>query len=612
MLQPIKARQTMSSESFDALLHKLHVYDLTYGAEHPNGPKWHHIVDPAEFSENDRSKAKFHNKDIPKMNPERAARLPMSEESWRKMKLVMPWILADARNPYAPCANAPDEIKRMPKCHMEPEHVDEFAATGKIRFVSAEEELRRPTLGVVHTFEVWEEHKNRTRAIGHTITVNGCVIPTMKVRLPSAAERDAVVAGGDVYSLQLDASSWYDQIPVYPTASQHMRFRDRLGRLCEYICMPMGATISVETAHTIMEAMTDCCDSTGNVSIHVYIDNVRFVGKDKEEVLAAARVFMDRCNYVGVTMNEAKTRHDIVDEMAVQHDTFLGHEYDYAAGKVRVGEKAMKKIGLLWGVRERWSFRKLAGHYSLLFHASSILQLPLGEYFNALRVLRNHHALLQDHPELWDMTAPPISGLALQQLTKWTAKVRVNAWRTISTEPYVPTKIIVTDASGSGWGAICWNGATFKTAFGRWQPGSKEYLHSSYAEPEAVFRGLAAFVANAEEAKSVVVFTDHIALTTSVALGRSRSYIVNDVVNRIHARFGPVHVRFVPGSRNPADGISRDDVFTSNQGYDFLWWAHANHALVGGILGSVPPPAYPHHLSEHPSEHFGSTPAGFV
>jgi hypothetical protein len=432
----------------------------------------------------------------------------------------------------------------------------------KIETVSPEQEEKEPTMGSCRVFKTAEDDKERYRPIMHTVDVNEGVTREISNVFPDKLElhRHLVVKG--MYAIHLDMSAWFDQIPLGQGIRRYLRFRDRKGRLYQCTRLPMGATFSVDVAHTIMTALVG--PAIEGVITHIYVDNVRFMGIDKSKVIRAAQQFANRCKRVGATVNELQDDKPVA-ELVTQGQPgepeakFLGEEYDLVTGAVRATEKTLKKLALSWSRRSEWTRKGLAAHFALLFYTSSSLNICPSAYFNAMRLLRAFSARMQQEPDTWnERLGFQIAAGVIDELQQWTSKALANKWNVIS-EATPPSKRIVVDASEWGYGVACWNGMTLKLLQVQWEPEFATKNFSAHAEPEALWRTLLRFVTRGEAA---VVQTDHQAFEFATRSGYSKSYYVNQVLGKIDSIFGRknVQIEYIKGSINPVDYLSRNRV----------------------------------------------------
>lgn len=368
-------------------------------------------------------------------------------------------------------------------------------------------------------------------------------------------------------------SAWFDQIPLDPSVSAFFRFRDQNGVLYECTRLPMGASHSVDVAHTIMECLASF-PLYGDVVAHIHVDNIRFIGSDPSCVIRAAKEFCERAAAIGATVNEVRDGWE-VEQLMTQGKPgevpciFLGEEYDLVNGAVRATEKTIRKVSNSWANRAQWTNKGLAAHFALLFYVSSTLDISPAPYFNAMRLLRKFSFIMQQELASWSkkMVVEPSEGV-WKELTLWTNRILENQWRVILAEEK-PKKLITVDASVWGFAAACWNGHSVLIHQQEWESTFRTRGFSAHAEPEALWRAVNRFVIPGETA---VVQTDHQAMVYACPKGYSKAYELNTVLDKIESTFGPrkIRVEYIKGESNPVDYLSRNRDPTLT---DLAWWA---------------------------------------
>jgi hypothetical protein len=454
------------------------------------------------------------------------------------------------------------------------EQLDKLLEVGKIERVTEEMERDCPTKAYCLLFTVPEDDKRRLRPIMHPEDVNKSLLRTVKVKFSTREQLHAPLRKKRLWAIHMDMAAWFDQLPISSKIRSYFRFRDADGNLYQSTRLPMGASHSVDVAHTIMKALV--ANLPSNVIVDIYVDNVRILGENKADVLEAAKMFARNAQSVGATVNELAGGGDVesllTQGLAGQPEaTFLGEEYDLSAGAVRASSKTLKKLDFSWSNRTNWTRKGLAAHYALLFYASATLRISPAGYFNAMRLLRRFSQTMTRQPGTWnwpvgEMLAPS----AVAELEAWTRAVMRNEWQ-VQAHPPRPTKHIVCDASAWGFGAVCWNG---RTAAVTQEPWNQEFTYgqrSAYAEPTAIYRAICQFVTPGEAA---VIYTDHQAFPFAARAGYSHSYIINDILRKIAEGFGRDTISFVyiPGPSNPADYLSRNRLQTAVDAENLSRW----------------------------------------
>lgn len=369
---------------------------------------------------------------------------------------------------------------------------------------------------------------------------------------PSMIPKKAIVrrqVQRDCWSLQYDFKSWYDQIPLAPTISPFFSFdgKDCLAQL------PMGFRPAVEVAQAITLALTDF-ELPDGVQCIAYIDNVRFVGPKKTEVIRAGEYFKSRCQSVGAIIG---TESEIS-----QEDEFLGERYDYVSATRRLTDKVLQKIDYILQAledAEELTFRQLAAVFGVLFYASNVLDVQLSKKFEALRYYRLSMSKMMP----WDKKIRSMPEEINDDLKNWCCELKRNLAVPAFTEPTTcePDLTLYIDASAYGWGCVSMKDAARPKIFAApWSQADKEkYMveHSVTSEPLGAERAILAAVT--KDTRKVHVFTDHSPMLFSQQrkYGKAKSY--NDLVIFLQENYPNTEFIFsyVKGEDNPADLSSR-------------------------------------------------------
>eukprot|EP00760_Papus_ankaliazontas_P013621 PhM_4_TR15855/c0_g1_i1/m.80948 len=222
----------------------------------------------------------------------------------------------------------------------------------------------------------------------------------------------------------------------------------------------MGQRQAVDVASTITDMLASFAMPEG-VRVTTYIDNIRFVGDVKEEVIAAATSFVARARIIGATLNEVGDDVEdvcsVVSDLVVSQGEFLGIDFDYLTKMVRVGSKTLRKLRLLYDVLKtgRFTYQNLIAMFGILFFAMQVTRPAAAKHFYALKEYSRVARLVQRDPALLP-TEYKCSASRLAVIVRWVEETLANPW--VDVVAQVPAGdseyLLVTDASAWGWGAI--------------------------------------------------------------------------------------------------------------------------------------------------------------
>ena len=516
-------------------------------------PKWSQFMADIHGAEDPHS-FPLHVKPVPVIDLKRLSMLSSSlstKERWHK---VSKWITEEPLGvlkgrPYD--ANFTEtEIKLM----IAAEHIRPIEATD--------------VKSTVNMFTIPEFLKRRRRVIKHTKPFNDHYDKDtlLGIKLIRAKALSGTVHDGK-FAIHLDFSAFFDQIELDEELRSWFCFKCN-GQWYSLCRLPMGMRQAVDVAQTVTDLLLDF-DRPGSVRVDSYVDNVRFLGDDKEEVIECAAKLIERCHSVGVTINEVDASEDPVlaaRRLLVKSGEFLGVEFDYETKRVRLGQKAIAKLSLLHNHAkspgQRITYRHFLSIFGLLFHAMHVLHIPGSNRYYALREYSEVARRLHKDPHLFDSAyrCPPARWRAI---TDWIEETLDNPWIEFpkGVAPNDADFILVTDASGYGWGGLLLNAKTGELLVrsGVWtKQECQRFEKSAWSEPEAISCALKAFFPHGTRA-SISVLSDSSTAVGAFAKGRSSKFYVNRAIESVHQPHTKWNISFhhIPGDQNPSDAISR-------------------------------------------------------
>ena len=350
------------------------------------------------------------------------------------------------------------------------------------------------------------------------------------------------------YACQFDFSAWFDQIPL------HEDIRKFFGVKCgaeerTLAVIPMGYRPSCEIA----EAVTDAISNLTLVLQEPHtqstcVDNVLYQADTPQVVEQAARLFLARCAHTGARVKDPLVK------VVTSYD-FIGEHYDHERKTRALTVKTALKCEYAAYVtlhRQHFTLRQVMALVGLLLYAASTLRLVVGHYHEVLRFLGRAATGGLDEKLF-------LPREVRHQMHAWASLGATNAPCPVHHGTRETDITVFTDASALGWGAISIDSTGAMMQLSKrwtlhemiaWNLGS-----SVDAEPLAVTNAVAALVTT--RMRKVVIYTDHLPLVFVAAktFGRAKAY------SRMCTFFAnydvEFEVRFIAGSMNPADVLSR-------------------------------------------------------
>jgi len=446
--------------------------------------------------------------------------------------------------------------------------------------------------GACKMFGVYEIHKNRIRVIKWPRTMNnhfGAEVIDPDMNIYGKKQILDIIMRGEYY-WDCDASIFFDQFAIHPDIGAYMccKHDERYYRVGTG---PMGQRQMVQVAQRSMQKLAAAPGRRGVYGVTV--DNCINVNTTFDDALHDLRQFDSRAKTAKCTIKEQEDIDYDIESMINTSGEWGGVGFDLSTKEVWLTDKVSIKIEMSWANRARWTFRGFQAHVGLLFWAVGILELPMTEYFAALRFISRVGLEMTINPERWDdvITVWPS---AMEALERWTLKCLDNKPRRIPSGDAAPTDplwIIATDACKTGWGyaavsrsgEVRLHGERWSYAFYRTHHPTGELRRSTFTEPHGVINSLCHLLKPVPGAarELVIVGTDNIPTRAAYARGyNSVSFSTNNCVERMRLLFNDFFLfefRYIAGSRNVhADAQSRGTSTSATHGQisqDLRNWA---------------------------------------
>jgi len=422
-------------------------------------------------------------------------------------------------------------------------------------------------LGAVNLWKLPELHKDRARPIRETKAVNDTLPcdPEHAVRFIPKAGIPLLLLEGEC-ALALDFSAYYDQFHYSKEVGRRFCFRHG-NHVYALKSLAMGQRQAVNVAVALTNLLVDF--ERKSRRCETYIDNIIFVGT-REQVLADARVFVERCNHISAIINEDVTK---LEDYIFTKGEWCGVALDFDAKTAAMTEKSVSRTISSWANRNIWTWRGWAAHIGLLFWSHGIIDVPMHSFFPLLSFMSRASARLTEDPSLWDKQAS-IWPSAMEIMEEWTQLIVQNSPRRVRAMTD-PEWLVCTDASRWGWGYVAVHSFTgeVRSHGARWSS-YMEKMHgnqlgsSTFAEPHGVVNSLCHLIAPGAGVQRVRVATDNMATRWAFEKGWSpHAPQFNFCLARFKRIFPEMHIEmsYVKGELNPADRPSRGASYTSEE-----------------------------------------------
>lgn len=287
------------------------------------------------------------------------------------------------------------------------------------------------------------------------------------------------------YMATIDLKEAYLLVPISSQDRKYLRFQFKppgspKALTYEFTAMPYGLSVAPWVFTKIMKEVMTFLRSKGHRSV-VYLDDILCIGDSFEECADNVNDSLKMLACLGFKINYEKSR------LTPQQDCrYLGFNFDSIKFTISLPDEKRMHIAQLVEKFIRLptcSIRDFAQLIGVLIAACPAVKYG---YLYTKILERQRFLALQECHDNYDAKIG-LPKIILQDLLWWKNNVFHSC---VSLEDVTYKYEIYTDASNSGWGAVCKD----DKANGRWTDTEKEY-HINYLELLAVFLGLKCFVA---------------------------------------------------------------------------------------------------------------------
>lgn len=290
----------------------------------------------------------------------------------------------------------------------------------------------------------------------------------------------------DSFLATIDLKEAYLLVSINPMDRKYLRFefqnpKSQKRTTFEFQSMPYGLSVAPRVFSKIMKEVITYLRRQGHKSV-IYLDDILCIGDSFDECTNNVHSTLKLLNCLGFVVNYEKS--SLQPKMITK---FLGFMYDTHELSLSLPLEKRNNISRLvqkFTLLPRCTIRDFAKLIGVLVSAC-----PAAKYgFLYTKLLERHKfRALQEHNNNYEAKIK-LSSIILEDLNWWNR----NIFSTFSSFENPEYKYeIFTDASRTGWGAVC----NDKRANGNWKDSEKEY-HINYLELLAVFLGLKSFLAN--------------------------------------------------------------------------------------------------------------------
>ena len=260
----------------------------------------------------------------------------------------------------------------------------------------------------------------------------------------------------------IDIKDAYFHIPIHQEFRNYLQFRWK-GKLYRFRCLPFGISIAPRVFTKLMRTVVERLRLM-NIRLVIFIDDILVIGHSKEQCQQDSNKILKMLITLGWTINWEKS--NLIPTQTIQ---FLGMKIDSHNMLFKVPREKLKSIkkDIEWLLNRKdkdksITLRQLARVIGKLV-AIELAILPM-----RLKTWKLQHCKNTQLKATWEGKIK-LTAEAVEELKWWENNLEIWNGKAIILGP--PKVTITTDASGTGWGAVCME----KTAQGLWSMLERNY-----------------------------------------------------------------------------------------------------------------------------------------
>ena len=438
------------------------------------------------------------------------------------------------------------------------EEICTLLSKGAIKEIS----LEQRGLGFYSTYFLVKKKGGGVRPILNLKGLNK-FLTVFKFRMLTTASLLRTIRQGEWWS-SVDLKDAYFHIPIYPPHRKFLRFGFE-GRVYEYTVLPFGLALSPRVFVKCTQAAIAPLRRLG-IRLSTYIDDWLIHGESRQEVSRHTAVVVSHLESLGFNINRQKSV-----LVPSQQTTFIGISLDSVTLMARLSQDRINSF--LACVQSFRAGRQV--QYKLCMQATGLMASAI----HLIRLGRLHMRPFQRWVR--SLRIPPTQGKRMVQVPQGAVDT-LRPWSNaaflsqgVRVGAVISRKVITTDASLKGWGAL----HEGRAASGVWAPGLQG-AHINYLELMAVFLAVKHFEVFIRGCH-VLIRTDNTATMCYVNKQGGLASLTLDklaceLTHWCDARLASLRAIHVPGLQNSgADLLSRG-------GYRYADWS-LHPAVARGI-----------------------------
>lgn len=280
------------------------------------------------------------------------------------------------------------------------------------------------------------------------------------------------------YLIKIDLKDAYHHVPIHHQYRKYLQIVSG-GIRYQFKALPFGLNIAPQVFTRVVKAALLPMREQG-IKMIAYLDDICIVAKTEEQAREQGTQVVTHLQKLGFIINQKKTC-----LVPKQKREFLGLVVDSKEMTLSIPSEKLKKIKREASQilkSETWPMRKLAATIGLM--NSVCKAVKIGRLMTRFMYADVRKALLPEN--CWDNRRVKISEETKEELQWWIENLEQFNGKPLIAQTY--SKQLWTDASGTGWGAVCEE----RVAQGVWSQEEME-LTSNQRESLAILKGLEVF-----------------------------------------------------------------------------------------------------------------------